>query len=146
VVIEALAGEFDVMDVALAAVKLAHEAEGGDKDEGEDIPTPRREPDRGDRRNVRPPLSGGHIPGGVARLFFNAGREAGITPRDLVGAITNQADLSGREIRGIEITDRFSLVDVPEEAADHVIESLNGARIRGRKIHVRRDRRDGDRR
>lgn len=139
VVVEALAGEFDVMDVALAAVKLAHEAEGGDKDEGEDIPTPRRGPDRADNRRQKAPMAGGRIPG-VARLFFNAGREAGISPRDLVGAITNQAGLPGRDVRGIEISDRFSLVEVPDDAADHVIDSLDGIRIRGRKVHVRRDR------
>lgn len=145
VVVEALTGEFDVMDVALAAVKLAHAAEGGDGDEEEDIPTPQREQQRSDPRRMRPPLSGGRMPG-VARIFFNAGREAGIAPRDLVGAITNQAGLPGKDVRGIEIADRFSLVDVPDDAADHVIESLNGARIRGRKVQVRRDKREERRR
>jgi len=143
VVVEGLAGEFDVMDVALAAVKLAHAAEGGDGQDEEDIPTPRREPERNAPR--RAPLTGGRIPG-MVRIFFNAGREAGVSPRDLVGAITNQAGLPGRDVRGIEIADRFSLVDVPDEAADHVIESLDGSRIRGRKVHVRRDRREEERR
>jgi ATP-dependent RNA helicase DeaD len=76
----------------------------------------------------------------MARLFISLGREAGITPRDLVGAIANEAGLPGRDISGIEVTDRFSLVEVPEEAADFVVEALNGVRMRGRRVAVRRDR------
>ena len=76
----------------------------------------------------------------MARVFVAAGREAGVTPRDLVGAIANEAGLSGRDIGAIEIADRFSLVEVPDEVADFVIESLNGTRIKGRRVPVRRDR------
>ena len=47
-----------------------------------------------------------------------------------------------QDIRGIEISERFSIVEVPEEIADYVIESVNGTRIRGRKVAVRRDRRE----
>jgi ATP-dependent RNA helicase DeaD len=38
VVVQALAGEHDVLDVAAAAVKLLRAAQGGDDDEAEDIP------------------------------------------------------------------------------------------------------------
>ena len=50
----------------------------------------------------------------MTRIFVGAGRVAGIRPKDLVGAITNEAGLQGRDIGGIEIGDRFSLVEVPE--------------------------------
>jgi ATP-dependent RNA helicase DeaD len=76
----------------------------------------------------------------MARIFGSAGREAGVNVRDLVGAIANQAGVGGRDIGAIEVTDRFSLVEVPEEVVDYVIESLQGTRIRGRKVMVRRDR------
>ena len=136
--VESLNGEFSATDVALAAMKLAHTARGGDTDDGPDIPaavpevSQRVERARG--QNVRSPGPR------LARIFIDAGREAGIAPRDLVGAIANESGLPGRDIRGIEITDRFSIVEVPEEAADHVIESLNGSRLRGRRVTVRRDR------
>lgn len=126
-------------DIALAALKLAHAARAGKTDDGPDIPDARparptgRAPGRG-TYNAR--ASGPR----VARIFISAGREAGIAPRDLVGAIANESGLPGREIRGIEITERFSIVEVPEDAADHVIESLNGARLRGRRVSARRDR------
>ena len=136
--VESLAGEFDATSVALAAFKLAHCAKGGDVPDGEDIPVASVAPVRPEVRargtNVRSPGPR------VARIYISAGREAGIGPRDLVGAIANEAGLPGREIKGIEISERFSLVDVPEDAAEHVIESLNGTRLRGRRVNARRDR------
>jgi ATP-dependent RNA helicase DeaD len=139
-IITSLGTEFDATAVALAAFKLAHSAEVGDTEDGEDIvvamPEPTRVETRARGKNARSPGPR------LARLFINAGREAGITPKDLVGAIANEAGLPGRDIRGIEITDRFSIVEIPEDAAEHVIESLNGARLRGRRINVRRDRQD----
>jgi ATP-dependent RNA helicase DeaD len=140
VVVETLADEFDVMEVALAAVKLAHEATGGSTDEDE-IPEVAARPARdgrgrseGERRERR-----GRT-GGMTRLFVGAGRTAGIRPQDLVGAIAGESGLSGREIGAIEIADRFSLVEVPESAVDQVISALRASTIKGKKATVRRER------
>ena len=78
--------------------------------------------------------------GGVTRLFIGAGRAAGMRPGDLVGAITNEAGLRGGDIGAIQIADGFSLVEVPEAAADHVIRALRAATIKGQKVMVRRER------
>ena len=77
---------------------------------------------------------------GVTRLFVGAGRAAGMRPGDLVGAITNEAGLRGGDVGAIQIADGFSLVEVPEAAADRVIQALRGATIRGQKVTVRRER------
>ncbi|WP_433249235.1 DEAD/DEAH box helicase [Streptosporangium sp. CA-135522] len=148
VVVETLTDEFDVMEVALAAVKLAHEASGAAADE-EEIPevSLAAGPDRRGRRESGGRESGGRDQrrgstptGGMTRLFIGAGRSAGIRPQDLVGAIAGESRLSGREIGAIEISDRFSLVEVPASAADEVIEGLRGSTIKGRKATVRRER------
>jgi ATP-dependent RNA helicase DeaD len=76
----------------------------------------------------------------MTRLFVGAGRQAGIRPQDLVGAITGESRLQGRDIGAIEIADRFSLVEVPEGAADHVIAALRGSTIKGKRAKVRRER------
>jgi ATP-dependent RNA helicase DeaD len=89
---------------------------------------------------MRAPKSGSGGPGGVTRLFVGAGRAAGVRPSDLVGAITNEAGLRGGDIGAIQIADGFSLVEVPEGAADHVIRTLREAPIRGQKVQVRRER------
>jgi ATP-dependent RNA helicase DeaD len=143
VVVESLAEEFDVMEVALAAVKLAHAATGGPDDE-EDIPDVAvSAPPEGRARNARPGRNQRAVAGGgpgTTRLYVSLGREAGLRPQDLVGAITGETRLSGRDIGAIEISGRFSLVDVPEDTVDEVIESLRGTKIRGRRATVRRER------
>jgi ATP-dependent RNA helicase DeaD len=143
VVVESLAEEFDVMEVALAAVKLAHAATGSPDDE-EDIPdvVVSAAPE-GRVRDARPGRKDRALAGGgpgTTRLYVSLGREAGLRPQDLVGAITGETSLSGRDIGAIEIAGRFSLVDVPEGATDEVIEALRGAKIRGRRATVRRER------
>ncbi|MBE1489803.1 DEAD/DEAH box helicase [Plantactinospora soyae] len=153
VIVETLTDEFDVMEVALAAVRLAHESTGGTVDE-EDIPQvafrgdrdgrPRRDGGRDGGRDERRTGAGRSRPGDMACLFIGVGRRAGIRPQDLVGAITGETRVSGREIGSIEIADRFSLVEVPRSAADEVIARLRQSTIKGRKTTVRRDR-EGDR-
>jgi ATP-dependent RNA helicase DeaD len=151
VVVETLTDEFDVMQVALAAVKLAHEATGGggDTEEIPEVAVPPVREDRGRGQSAGRGAAGGRPPrargqgGATTRLFVAAGRSAGIRPQDLVGAIAGETGLSGRDVGSIEITDRFSLVEVPENAADEVLSALQNTRIKGRKVQVRRDREGG---
>ena len=167
VVVEALSEEFDPMDVATGAVKLAHEATAGAADEVE-IPT--SAPSRGERkeqrisrierdqsrdqtrdrggergerpeRAERPPRAPRAAPAGpMVRIYIGAGRKANMRPGDLVGAIANEAGIEGRQIGAIEIADRFSLVELPAELADPVIDALRNASIKGKRVSVRRER------
>jgi ATP-dependent RNA helicase DeaD len=73
------------------------------------------------------------------RLFISAGRAAGLRPGDIVGAIANEAGVPGSAIGAIEIADDFSLVEVPADAADQVIDALRRTKIRGKRVMVRRD-------
>ncbi len=155
VVLESLSDEFDVVEVAMAAIHIAHQSSAPEVDEQE-IPSAsmkgsgrqnRRErtdtssarmkhgarPDRGQQRNR------GHD-GDRTRLYVGAGRTNGIRPKDLVGAIAGEAGLEGREIGPIEIQDRFSLVSVPADKADHVIRSMENVAMRGRRVKIRRER------
>ena len=136
VVVESLADKFDVMEVALAAVKLAHEATGPVADD-EDIPEVAPKGDRPARpaKGPRPPRAAG---AGMTRVFIGAGRSAGIRPQDIVGAVAGETRLSGRDIGAIEIADRFTLVEVPEPAADEVVKALRASTIKGKKATVRR--------
>jgi len=159
VVIESLADEYDVLDIAAAAIKLADAAGDGAADEEEEIPNaappirrddrPRR--DRSDRtsrqdggleeqpRRGKP--DGRRRSGGpVTRVYVALGRKAGVRPGDLVGAIANEAGISSADIGAIEIADRFSLVEVPDESAEQVITALRGTTIRGKRVMARRDR------
>jgi ATP-dependent RNA helicase DeaD len=129
----------------MAAVKLAHEA-GGTNTDDEDIPEAGPFADRDGRRRAgtdsRPPRRAHALNAGMARLFIGAGRSAGVRPQDLVGAITGETSLGGREIGNIQIADRFSLVEVPDGAADDIVAALRRTTIKGRKAQVRRARED----
>ncbi len=154
VVVESLAQEFDIVDIAAAAVKMAHAAAAGDGDDRE-IPTAASvsRPDialgrrtiagkpKGERPS-RPSQTRGatDADGPTVRLFVGAGRQAGIRPGDLVGAITGEAGVESRTLGAIEIADKFSLIDVPESLADEIITALRATTIRGKKVLVRRDR------
>jgi ATP-dependent RNA helicase DeaD len=160
VVVEALAEEFDVLDVAAAAVRLAHQTASGTEDEEQEIPTPvsysadwgarsRRDRDRsrsrerggrGDREDRGERARRGRGDADVTRLYIGLGRLAGIRPGDLVGAIANEAGIDARAIGSIDIADRFSIVEVPDDAAEAVIDALRQTTIRGKRVSVRRDR------
>ncbi|HWG95445.1 MAG TPA: DbpA RNA binding domain-containing protein, partial [Nitrospira sp.] len=73
----------------------------------------------------------------MARVYVGVGREAGIRPGDLVGAIANEARLNSNIIGAIEIEQRFSIVAVPASMASGIIEVLGRARIKGRRVPVR---------
>jgi ATP-dependent RNA helicase DeaD len=147
---EALAEEFDLMDVALAAIKLAHDVNAPDAGEQE-IPQAKeraapgragRGESRGDnetrpaRRRDKPASDG------MTKIFVAAGREAGIRPQDLVGAIAGETRLEGRQIGAIEIAERFSLVQIPDSSVDEVLWALRRTTIKGRRVKVRRERPD----
>ncbi|MFP4513308.1 MAG: DEAD/DEAH box helicase, partial [Acidimicrobiales bacterium] len=144
VVVETLTDDHDLMDVALAAVKLIHETSGAVDDEVE-IPEPQAGGPRPgkarervgprDRKGAQP--QAGPSPGKVG-LYIGLGRSSGVRPGDLVGAIANETSLGGRDIGNIRITERFAIVEVPEAAADEVIAALGRTTIRGRRAQVRR--------
>ena len=150
-VAQALAGASDPTEVAAAAIKLVYRSHGGDRAE-EDIPAlPARLPEthRSGRPSYGPARSGdrarssqgrahrGGQAAGTVRVYVGAGRAAGIRPGDLVGAIANEAGVPSRMIGAIEVEERFSLVDVQEEAARQIIDALGRTRIKGQKVAVR---------
>jgi ATP-dependent RNA helicase DeaD len=143
VVFDTLSDEFDPLNVALAAIKLAHEAMSvGDGDSEPEIPQMtlhrdknRDKKDKGARRAQRSNGTGDSV-----RIYIGVGRAAQVRPQDLVGAITGETKLKGREIGTIEISDRFSLVEVPVDRVDEVIQGLRSTTFKGRKATVRREK------
>ena len=131
VIVESLSEEFDPMDVATAAVKLAHLAGAG---AGESEAEPEEPP-------AKPARPGKPKPGapGMSRIYVGAGRKAKIRAADLVGAIVNEAGIPAASIGAIEIADRFSLIELPDDRIDQVVEALRTSTIKGKRQTVRRD-------
>jgi ATP-dependent RNA helicase DeaD len=132
VVVDSLSNEYDVVQVAMAAVKLYHLATTPDsEDESAHVPGAPKESPR--------PDSLASNAGEMTRIYIGLGKQGGVRPQDLVGAIANEAGIAGGLIGAIQITERFSLVEVPEEVADQVVKRLAKSNIRGKKVQVRRD-------
>jgi ATP-dependent RNA helicase DeaD len=143
-VVEPLGTEFDLFDVALAAVKLAHET-SGTPGQDEELPAVELPPADDRPGRLRATTGRDQRPGrpaarGTTRLFVAMGRSSGVRPQDLVGTITSESHLSGRDIGAIEIADSFSLVEVPESDADEVVAALRHVSVRGRRTTIRRER------
>ncbi|MDL2272824.1 DEAD/DEAH box helicase, partial [Desulfovibrio sp. OttesenSCG-928-I05] len=154
---EFLTGEIAPQDLAAALLSMLMRRELGDmsREEAEKNRDFNRESDHGRREYGRDSGREGrgrdygrengnrrsdrqHYPPanteGTARLFLNLGHKAKIAPRDIVGAITGETGLPGRVVGAIEIRDRFSFVEVPEEHAQAIIDALNGSQIRGCRV------------
>jgi ATP-dependent RNA helicase DeaD len=163
-IVDALAQDFDVFDVAAAAVTLVHEAaestmpaaeitsapaqdrpsergRGGDR--GEARSRNRGEERGGDREHPHATKSRARTrehEGPRAVLFVSGGKAAGIRPGDLVGAITGEAGIPSFAIGAITMADTHALVDVPAALADSIVTALQATRIRGQRVTARRDR------
>jgi ATP-dependent RNA helicase DeaD len=146
-VLDELSADADVRDVSRAALKVAHDARTSQAEEVEIPAFVQRE--RDDRRPVHkrerrpaPGKPGGTFrgPGPKTRLFIDLGRRDRIRPGDLVGAIANESELTGRDIGPINVAASFSTVDVPAAAADAVIAAIKQTTIRGKRANIRRDR------
>ncbi|TXH45332.1 MAG: DEAD/DEAH box helicase [Actinobacteria bacterium] len=157
-----LVADADPDTVTLAAVKMAHLATAGDAGEAE-IPaaTEQRQDrkggrERGDRRGGGADRKGATDKGGKRRaserptkappapgkqrIFINAGADAGLRPKDVVGAIAHEAGLPGKQIGPIDIGPRGTTVDVPAKSADKVIAALSKTRVKGQRVKARADR------
>jgi ATP-dependent RNA helicase DeaD len=136
---ESLAQEFDPLDVAAAALKQAEPAVAGVPDD--DIPVvPAVSERRAGPESFRPAKGRPQRDAEMARIFIGAGRALRITPADLVGAIANEAGLSGRAVGAITIADRHSIVDVPQALADDIVAALRASTVKGKRVTVRRYR------
>jgi ATP-dependent RNA helicase DeaD len=149
VLVDALANDYELRDIAAAAIKLAH----GDEEAADEVDIsapvrtarPPREHDgkhesRSPRTDRLPKRGKAGKDASFVRIYIPIGRMSKIRPGDLVGAIANEAGVDSSAIGSIDITDKFSLVEVPDAAADEIIEALNQTTIRGKRVKARRER------
>ena len=71
-------------------------------------------------------------------VYIGVGARGGIRPGDLVGAIANETQLSGRDIGPIRISDHYSVVGVPDGSVDDVIYAIKKSTVKGKKAKARR--------
>lgn len=117
-IVSDLSADYDPVDIAAAAMKLS--VEGFKEKEEESI--------------VKIENTGGSP--GMVRLFMNIGRSQKIRPEDIVRAFASEADIPGNIIGVINIYDRFTFVEVPEDVAERVLSVMHKNTVKGYKINV----------
>lgn len=121
-IVSDLSNDYDLVDVAAAALKLSVEGFKEKAEESQSAVSSRME-------------NTGGAPG-MVRLFMNIGRSQKIRPEDIVRAFAAEADIPGNIIGVINIYDRFTFVEVPEDVAERVLSVMHKNTVKGYKINV----------
>lgn len=102
----------------------------GDKRGRSDAPS-RRRPSQ-NKGNDGPPSEG------MERFRLAVGHDHGIMPGNIVGAIANEADISGKNIGRINIYDDYTLIDLPAGMPNETLVTLRKIRVAGQKLSITR--------
>ena len=73
---------------------------------------------------------------GMVRLLIDAGRQHGVRPSDIVGAIANEAGVPGRAIGSIDIEAHETVVELPQQYQAQVLKHMAHSRLRNRPIRI----------
>lgn len=72
----------------------------------------------------------------MARLFINIGKNQNVKPGDILGAIAGESGMPGKMVGSIDMYDKYTLVEVPRESADTVLQAMKDVKIKGKNIHM----------
>ena len=90
------------------------------------------------RRHSKPHVSRRDHDEPYAKLMIAGGRAAGLRVADIVGAATSAAGLDGEAVRDVLVLERYSFLSVPAGESARVLDALQGAKLRGRSLRLRR--------
>lgn len=135
----------DIYDIAAALAKIAQGELPLFADDEELIfsheeprePRARREREPRERRERAPRQRVGQAPQGMRRFYIAVGKDHGVRPGNIVGAIANEGNLESRAIGPIEIFAQFSTVDLPENIPNSVLATLKNAWVCQQRLNIR---------
>ncbi|WP_216827921.1 DEAD/DEAH box helicase [Alkalihalobacterium elongatum] len=73
---------------------------------------------------------------GMVRFFINVGKNVNMSPKILIEEISELVGIPGKAVGRIDIFDKFTFVEVPEEVAPFVYEALRYSRINGARVNL----------
>jgi ATP-dependent RNA helicase DeaD len=81
---------------------------------------------------------------GMVRLFINIGGMDNARPGDIAGLIYNTSQIPPGSVGTIDVFEKCSYLEVPEDHVQAVMESVSGSEFRGRSVRMDlADRQDG---
>ena len=144
----ASAEPISAIDIAAAAIKMYQKKqplfpelpplntpkerrERNNHDAGDAMPRERR-----DRARERKEGANG-IEEGFLRYYLAVGRLDHVSPKDIVGAIAGEGNISSSLIGRIKLFNKFSTVELPDSLSQEVLEHLSEMTIRGNDARFR---------
>jgi len=76
----------------------------------------------------------------MTTLCINAGRKNKVRPGDILGALTANTNLPGKQIGRIDLFDNFAYVAVERQIAKQALKILSEGKIKGRKFKIHKMR------
>lgn len=87
-------------------------------------------------KSSKPKTNSDHSSSGYKKMVIGIGRDSRCAPNHVVGAITERTNLSGSDIGKIEIFDDKTIVAVPANNFDEVLEAMQGCKICGKPTTI----------
>jgi ATP-dependent RNA helicase DeaD len=117
-VIEDLSDHYDMKDIASALLKIAY---------SDSLPVASEDIyDFGETGASK----------GMVRFFMNVGRNVNMSPQNLIKEISELVGIPGKVIGRIDIFEKFTFLEVPEDVAPFVYEALRQSRILGARVNL----------
>ena len=70
-------------------------------------------------------------------MRLSIGRKMGVSPKQILGAVTGESGAKGSEIGAIHIGDTHTTVEIPFTKRLEIINSVNGTKIKGKKVSAK---------
>ena len=150
VILDALLDEFSPMDVLGAMIKMNLQKDGYEnlRDNKDDIIFAAETRKAGSERNhargkeyksarVKPSPKR-HPDKNMTDLSINIGRKRRVSANHILGAVAGESGLPGNAFGRIRIFDDFTLVAVPNEHVDRLLETMKSCKIKGHKTSIKK--------
>ena len=99
-------------------------------------PRPRDEGERKRRDRPRDASAMRATEAGMVRYRINVGRAHGAQPKNIVGAIANEAGLDSQHIGHIKLYDHYSTVDLPDGMPADIFQHLKRVRVCNQTLNI----------
>ena len=126
----------DTGTVAVPEPVAASFAGSADRPTSDHSPRHTQRDDRGFERDARRKRSEG--PAGP-RYRVAVGRDHGVRPAGIVGAITGEGGLNGKDLGRIDIFDTYSTVEIAAELSAATVGRISAATVSGQKLRIQLD-------
>ena len=70
-------------------------------------------------------------------MRLSIGRKGGVSPKQILGAVTGESGIKGSQVGAIRIGDDHTTVEIPFAKHEEIIRKVNGTKIKGKKVSAK---------